>query len=143
MIEAVGERYWPTYFATLKARLAEGGRAMIQAITVADDQFPAYRRGTDYIRHSTFPGGMLLCNRAIAEQAAAAGLRAGAPFAFGPHYARTCREWAARLADRSGRLAVLGYGEPTLRHWRYYLEACAACFAVGRTDVVQMELTHA
>lgn len=25
MIEAVGERYWPTYFSTLKQRLAQGG----------------------------------------------------------------------------------------------------------------------
>jgi cyclopropane-fatty-acyl-phospholipid synthase len=143
MVEAVGERYWPTFFTTLKDRLAEGGKAMVQAITVSDDYFPQYRRGTDYIRHSTFPGGMLLCNRAIADQAAAAGLRAGTPFAFGHDYALTCREWAARLVDRSARLSALGYGGPTLRHWRYYLEACAACFAVGRTDVVQVELSHA
>jgi cyclopropane-fatty-acyl-phospholipid synthase len=116
---------------------------MIQAITVSDDYFPAYRRGTDYIRHSTFPGGMLLCNRVIAEQAARAGLRAGTPFAFGRDYAQTCRLWAERLVARRERLAALGYGGPTLRHWRYYLEACAAAFAVGRTDVVQVELAHA
>ncbi|MEC9311644.1 MAG: class I SAM-dependent methyltransferase, partial [Pseudomonadota bacterium] len=36
MIEAVGERYWPSYFQTVKARLAEGGKAVIQAITVQD-----------------------------------------------------------------------------------------------------------
>ena len=30
-----------------------------------------------------------------------------------------------------------------MRHWQYYLEACAACFAVGRTDVVQVDLSHA
>ena len=143
MVEAVGERYWPTYFTTLKARLAEGGKAMIQAITVSDDHFPAYRRGTDYIRHSTFPGGMLLCSRAIAEQAAAAGLRAGAPFTFGQDYALTCRSWASRLLERSARLTALGYGGPTLRHWRFYLEACASGFAAGRTDVLQVELSHA
>lgn len=143
MVEAVGERYWPGWFATLKARLAEGGTAMVQAITVSDAHFPAYRRGSDYIRHTTFPGGMLLCNRAIAEGAARAGLRAGTPFAFGQDYALTCRQWAARLVARSGRLGALGYDAPTLRHWRYYLEACAACFAVGRTDVVQVKLTHA
>lgn len=143
MIEGVGERYWPTYFSTLKARLAEDGRAVLQAITVTDDYFPVYRRGTDYIRHSTFPGGMLLCDGAIAAQAARAGLRAGRPFAFGRDYALTCRQWADRLVARSGRLAALGYGRATLRHWRYYLEACAAAFAVGRTDVVQVELTHA
>ena len=37
MIEAVGTRYWPTYFATLKARMAEGGRALVQAITQIGD----------------------------------------------------------------------------------------------------------
>ena len=51
--------------------------------------------------------------------------------------------WAASLAGRRDRLARLGYGGATLRHWQYYLEACAACFAVGRTDVVQVELSHA
>jgi len=143
MIEAVGERYWPAYFATLKARLAEGGCAVLQAITVSDDYFPRYRRGSDYVRHTTFPGGMLLCNRAIAEQAARAGLRAEVPFAFGPDYAVTCRAWADRLVARRDRLTALGYGGSTLRHWRYYLEACAACFAVGRTDVIQVEISHA
>ena len=143
MIEAVGERYWPTYFSVLKQRLAEDGRAVLQAITVSDDYFPSYRRGTDYIRHTTFPGGMLLCNQAIADQAARAGLRAVVPFAFGPDYAVTCRAWADRLVERANRLTALGYGGPTLRHWRYYLEACAACFAVGRTDVIQVEISHA
>lgn len=143
MIEAVGERYWPAYFATLKARLAEGGRAVLQAITVQDADFARYRRGTDYIRHSTFPGGMLLCNRAIAGEAARAGLRTETPFSFGADYALTCRIWAGRLMARQGRLASLGYRGPDLRHWRYYLEACAACFAVGRTNVVQVEVCHA
>ncbi len=143
MIEAVGERYWPRYFATLKERLAEGGRAVLQAITVPDAAFPAYRSCSDYIRHSTFPGGMLLCDAAIAQGAAQAGLKAEGRFAFGEHYARTCRSWAASLAERRERLARLGYGPAALRHWQYYLEACAACFAVGRTDVVQVELRHA
>ena len=143
MAEAVGERYLPTYFATLKNRLAEEGKAVIQVIIVPDDHFPKYRRCTDYIRHSTIPGGMLLSNRVIAEEAARVGLHAGTPFAFGLDYAITCRQWAARLVVRSARLTALGYGGPMLRHWRYYLEACAAAFAVGRTDVVQVDLTHA
>ena len=143
MVEAVGERYWPTYFATLRDRLAEGGRAVIQVITVPDVRFAEYRATSDYIRNATFPGGMLLCERAIAEQAARAGLRAETPFRFGQDYAATCRVWAGRLMARSDRLTRLGYGGATLRHWRYYLECCAASFAVGRADVVQVEFTHA
>ena len=117
MVEAVGERYWPTYFATLRDRLAEGGKAVVQAITVSDGYFPQYRRGTPLHPTLDFPGGMLLCNRAITEQAARAGLRADTPFAFGLDYARTCRQWAERLMDRRERLAALGYGGPTSRHW--------------------------
>lgn len=143
MVESVGERYWPTYFATLRDRLAEGGTAMIQAITVPNARFAAYRRRTDYIRHAAFPGGMLLCEDAITAQATRAGLRAGTPFAFGRDYAATCRAWAGRMRAREARLTALGYGGARLRHWRYYLEACAACFATGRTDVVQVELRHA
>ena len=73
MIEAVGERYWPVYFRTLRERLAEGGRAAIQAITVSDDLFPDYRRRSDYIRHYVFPGGMLLSPSRIEAEARRAG----------------------------------------------------------------------
>ena len=143
MIEAVGERRWPTYFATLKARLAEGGRAVIQAITVPDERFPRYRRGSDYLRHATFPGTTLPCPSALTTGAAQAGLHAENLFDFGQDYARTCRIWANRMASRRDRLARLGHGEATLRHWRYYLESSAAGFAAGRTGVVQLELRHA
>ena len=53
------------------------------------------------------------------------------------------REPRADHRPEEVRLAALGYDAPTLRHWRFYLESCAAGFAVGRTDVVQVELTHA
>ena len=82
-----------------------------------------YRKTTDYIRHSTFPGGMLLCDSAIAKGAAEAGLKVESSFAFGADYARTCRMWAESLAGRRDRLARLGYGGATMRHGQYYLEA--------------------
>jgi cyclopropane-fatty-acyl-phospholipid synthase len=34
MLEAVGEKYWPTYFETVQKRLKPGGRAAIQIITI-------------------------------------------------------------------------------------------------------------
>jgi len=143
MNEAVGEKYWPTYFATLKARLADQGRAVIQAITVSDDYFETYRRGSDYIRQYTFPGGMLLSDGVIADQARRAGLRVSSSFAFGKDYGRTCAVWDERLAARTGRVQRLGYDAQFVRNWRYYLGICAASFAVGQTDVVQVELAHA
>ncbi|MEO8312210.1 MAG: cyclopropane-fatty-acyl-phospholipid synthase family protein, partial [Caldimonas sp.] len=59
MLEAVGERYWPVYFETLRDRLRPGGRAVIQVITIADAHFDKYRRGADFIQRFIFPGGML------------------------------------------------------------------------------------
>lgn len=143
MIEAVGERYWPSYFAKLKDSLAEGGRVLLQAITVRDDFFQTYRTSSDYIRQYVFPGGMLLSDQVIAQQARSAGLQVADSFAFGGDYARTCRIWAERLAAQKRRIMDLGYGEAFFRNWQYYLEICAASFAIGHTNVVQVELAHA
>lgn len=142
MVEAVGERYWPAYFATLKARLAPGGRAVLQAITVPDAEFSVYRRRSDFIRHHIFPGGMLPSPAMLSHHGARAGLTVKESFSFGAHYARTCRLWAARLAAAGPRIGKLGYDAAFLRGWRYYLEGCAATFATGRTDVVQVEYAH-
>lgn len=143
MVEAVGQRYWPTYFATLRDRLKDGGRAVVQAITVPDEQFPDYAKGSDYIRHYTFPGGMLLSNSVIETQARQAGLKMTDNFAFGKDYGATCRAWDERLTAAIPRIRNFGYGEGFLRSWRYYLGICAAAFETGRADVVQVELAHA
>lgn len=143
MIEAVGTRYWPSYFSVLKNKLAEGGRVLLQAITVNDDFFDTYKSSSDYIRQYVFPGGMLLCDRVIADQAGRAGLQVRDNHAFGQDYAKTCRIWSERLTAQKRRIGELGYGEAFFRNWQYYLEICAASFAVGHTNVVQVELAHA
>jgi cyclopropane-fatty-acyl-phospholipid synthase len=143
MIEAVGAKYWPTYFAALKARLADDGRAVLQAITVPDRYFETYRSSSDFIRQHVFPGGMLLSDAQIAAQAAQAGLQVQDSFGFGTHYAQTCRLWGQRMAEQQAKITKLGYGGAFLRSWQYYLGMCAAAFEVGQTDVVQVELRHA
>lgn len=143
MIEAVGERYWPSYFATLKARLNPGGRVMLQAITVPDAEFSIYRSRSDFIRQHVFPGGMLPCAAMISYHAEQAGLRLVNTFAFGQHYARTCRIWSKRMLAAQARIRGLGYSDAFLRSWQFYLEGCAAAFATQRCDVVQMALAHA
>ena len=142
MIEAVGTRYWPSYFTTLKRNLAEGGRVLLQAITVKDSFFETYKASSDYIRQYVFPGGMLLSDSVIEHQAKEAGFEIRDNFAFGQDYARTCRIWAERLNAQQRRISDMGYGEGFFRNWQYYLEICAASFAVGHTNVVQVELAH-
>ena len=143
MIEAVGERYWESYFSTLKHALSDDGHVLLQAITVNDDFFETYKNSSDFIRQYVFPGGMLLSNNAIADQANRAGLKVQDNFAFGQDYAKTCRIWSQRLNAQKGKISDLGFDETFFRNWKYYLEICAASFAVGHTNVVQVELAHA
>ncbi|WP_204317521.1 class I SAM-dependent methyltransferase, partial [Serratia marcescens] len=59
MIEAVGQRYLPTFFRTCQARLRPGGRMAIQAITIQDQRYRYYSKSVDFIQRYIFPGGFL------------------------------------------------------------------------------------
>lgn len=143
MFEAVGEKWWPTYFSTLARALKPGGKAVIQSITIRDDLFPAYRRGTDFIQQYIFPGGMLPSPEVFRRQAAAQGLRVAGEFAFGADYARTLAQWRAAFDSHWPQIASLGYDETFRRLWRLYLCYCEAGFLAGNIDVMQFKLEHA
>jgi cyclopropane-fatty-acyl-phospholipid synthase len=140
MFEAVGERYWPTYFGTLRERLTDNGVAVIQTISISEQLFPSYRVSSDYIRHHIFPGGMLPSVSRFKQESERAGLAVRDVFSFGQDYARTCREWLHRFDAALPEIRSLGYEDGFLRGWRLYLAMCAGAFALGRTDVHQFEL---
>ncbi|MBL8514845.1 MAG: class I SAM-dependent methyltransferase [Betaproteobacteria bacterium] len=140
MFEAVGERYWPVYFKTVRDRLKPGGRAVIQAITIDEAAFPRYRATSDFIREYIFPGGMLAPVTRFIDDATAAGLEARAPHRFGLDYAATLAWWRERVDAASETIKPLGFDEKFLQLWRFYLSYCEAGFRAGRTDVMQIEL---
>ncbi len=59
MLEAVGEKNWPTYFNQVKQLLKPDGEALIQTILIEDSRFEDYRKKADFIQRYIFPGGML------------------------------------------------------------------------------------
>ena len=65
MIEAVGYRFWPTYFQTLDRLVSPGGRVAIQAITMPHDRMLASRNTYTWIQKYIFPGGLLPSVEAI------------------------------------------------------------------------------
>ena len=142
MFEAVGERWWPSYFKTLARMLAPEGRAVVQSITIADALFARYRRGTDFIQQHIFPGGMLPSPAAFSRQAAKAGLAVRDVFAFGRDYSRTLAEWSTRFEAQWPAIEAQGFDQRFLRLWRFYLAYCQAGFNSGCTDVMQFELVH-
>jgi cyclopropane-fatty-acyl-phospholipid synthase len=142
MYEAVGERFWPAYFRAIRDVLKPGGRAVIQGITIHDEVFGRYRRGTDFIQQYVFPGGMLASESAFAKQSERAGLRLHASEAFGRDYAETLRRWLKAFTDAEPRVRALGFDDRFIRMWRFYLCYCAAGFDSGRTDVLHFELSR-
>lgn len=142
MFEAVGERWWPTYFKTIAKSLKPGGRAVVQSITIRDDLFADYRKGTDFIQQYVFPGGMLPSRSAFRAAAAKQGLVVHGEYAFGEDYARTLAEWRHAFEAKWPEIAALGFDENFRRFWRMYLCYCEAGFLAGNVDVVHFELAH-
>jgi len=142
MFEAVGEAYWPTYFQTIKRLLAKGGKAMIQTIDIADDCFERYRTTGDAIRTFIFPGGMLPSKSRFQFEAQQAGLQVTDRFSFGLDYAKTLGIWLAQFESVIDDLVGMGFDQPFIRMWRFYLTCCMAGFLHQRTDVCQWELCH-
>jgi cyclopropane-fatty-acyl-phospholipid synthase len=116
---------------------------MIQAIVMPDELFAGYRRRSDFIRHYVFPGGMLPSVARLSEEAARAGLKIVDTYRFGQDYAKTLRLWSQRMVERETEIRALGHDDRFLRNWQFYLGICSAAFAVGRTDVVQLEIVGA
>jgi len=135
MIEAVGEAYWPSYFRTIRDRLAPGGRALIQAITIAEERFQSYRSDVDFIQRYVFPGGMLPTKDEMRAQGERAGLTLEGAINFGLSYARTLSEWNRRFQAEWSDIERMGFPVSFKRLWEYYLAYCEAGFRSGATDV--------
>jgi cyclopropane-fatty-acyl-phospholipid synthase len=143
MFEAVGERYWPTYFGSIHERLRPGGRAGLQIITIRDDVFDRYRRRADFIQKYIFPGGMLPSEARLRQETDRAGLAWTGISRFGQHYADTLAAWGQRFEAAWDDIRRQGFDERFRRLWRFYLAYCEAGFRTGRTDVVQLGLAKA
>ncbi|BBX98422.1 cyclopropane-fatty-acyl-phospholipid synthase [Mycobacterium lacus] len=138
MIEAVGYRSWPRYFAALERLVRPGGRVAIQAITMPHDRMLATRNTHTWIQKYIFPGGLLPSTQAIARIAERhAGLRTVDMTSLRPHYAETLRLWRERFTERGEALARLGFDEVFRRMWELYLAYSEAGFRSGYLDVYQ------
>lgn len=142
MIEAVGAEFWPVYFRTLDERLAPGGRAALQAITMPHDRMLASRDTFTWIHKYVFPGGLIPSTRAIEETARDhTRLRLARRDAFGAHYAETLRLWRERFTERADEVTALGFDDIFRRLWTFYLAYSEAGFRAGYLDVQQYLFT--
>ncbi len=142
MFEAVGEKYWPIYFETVKNRLKPGKNATLQIITVADRRWDVYKRGVDFIQKYIFPGGMLPSPSVLRAEVEKAGMSVARSVEFGESYSQTLRRWHETFNDKWDHVAGLGFDERFRRMWNFYLTSCAATFHSGNCDVTQITVTR-
>jgi cyclopropane-fatty-acyl-phospholipid synthase len=140
MIEAVGLRYWPSYFAALDRLLVPGGRVGLQAITMEHDRMLSTRRTYTWIHKYIFPGGLIPSVTAIEDILDGGRLRIADRDDFGPHYAETLRLWRDRFTARADEVRALGFDEVFLAMWKFYLSYSEAGFRSGYLDVCQLTL---
>ncbi len=141
MFEAVGEKYWPTYFQVVHDRLKPGRNATLQIITVQDERFKTYRKGVDFIQKHIFPGGMLPSPSVLREEVRRAGLQVSHSIEFGDGYSQTLRRWYDSFNGRWDEISRLGFDDRFRRMWNLYLTSCAGAFEGGHCDVTQITIT--
>ena len=139
MIEAVGQRYLPTFFRTCQARLRPGGRMAIQAITIQDQRYRDYSKSVDFIQRYIFPGGFLPSITAMNElMTRHTDFVVRNLFDMGPDYARTLAHWRQRFVHAWQEIEKLGFDERFRRMWLYYFGYCEAGFNARTISVVQL-----
>ncbi|MFM1816214.1 MAG: cyclopropane-fatty-acyl-phospholipid synthase [Pseudomonadota bacterium] len=135
MFEAVGERYWQTYFDKLRSCLTEDGVAVMQIITIDEAVFESYRNRPDFIQQYIFPGGMLPTVEIVESKARLSGLRLLEHQRFGQSYARTLSDWHDRFQTAWPEIRALGFDDRFRRMWEYYLKYCEKGFRDRQLDV--------
>ena len=140
MFEAVGEKYWPVYFDTVKNRLKPGKNATLQIITVTDRRWKVYKRGVDFIQKYIFPGGMLPSPSVLRQQITKAGLGVERSIEFGQSYNISLRRWHETFNEKWDQIAEMGFDERFRRMWNFYLTSCAATFESANCDVTQITI---
>jgi len=141
MIEAVGHEFLDDYFRTIDRALLPGGRALVQAIVIRDQDEAAYRRNVDFIQRWIFPGGALPSVRGLCDAVAdATTLRVAGLDDLTAHYPPTLRAWRGRFEANRERIRALGFGETFLRLWRWYFCYCEAGFLERTCGLVHLTL---
>jgi cyclopropane-fatty-acyl-phospholipid synthase len=144
MFEAVGLEHYDTFFRTCDRLTASDGAALLQLITMNDQDFHgSYRGSADWIQTYIFPGSELgSLSEILRSLGRVTTLRPFHLEDLGWHYARTLHHWRERFLDRREEVVRLGMDTRFLRMWDLYLAYCEAGFAERHISDVQLMLTR-
>lgn len=142
MFEAVGQKYWDSYFTAVQAALKPGARACVQVITIDENRFEQYESTSDFIQQYIFPGGMLPSPERFIEKAKSKALTVTTEYEFGLDYSETLRRWLRQFDARHDEITAQGFSGNFVKLWRFYLAYCIAGFEAGSINVGQYTLVR-
>ncbi len=143
MLEAVGDKYYETFFKKCHEVLKPDGLMALQVITCPDSRFHELKKGVDFIQKHIFPGSLIPSIARINQAINATGnLYLYNLEDMGYFYGKTLNLWKEAFDANLREVRAQGFSEKFIRKWRYYLSYCAAAFSMRNLSVVQMVYTR-
>lgn len=138
MIEAVGQRYLPTFFRTC-GRVCVGRADGDSGHHHSGSTLSRLQQSVDFIQRYIFPGGFLPSITAMNElMTRHTDFVVRNLFDMGPDYARIAGALASAVRSRPQEIEKLGFDDRFRRMWLYYLGYCEAGFNARTISVVQL-----
>ena len=143
MFEAVGKEYFDIFFKKCESLLKPSGVLVMQVITMPDQRYAAYAKGTDFIQKYIFPGGHLpSVGRILETTSTHTRLNLLHMEEFTEDYAKTLRLWHDAFESKLDHVKDLGFDDYFIRMWKMYLSYCEAAFITRNINLVQVAFTR-
>ena len=143
MFEAVGKEYFDVFFKKCESLLKPSGVLVMQIITMPDQRYAAYAKGTDFIQKYIFPGGHLPSLAKILETTSShTRLNLLHMEEYTEDYAKTIQLWHEAFLQKLGEIKKLGFDDYFIRMWKMYLSYCEAAFLTRNINLVQVAFTR-
>ncbi|MGB5793501.1 class I SAM-dependent methyltransferase [Poseidonibacter sp.] len=143
MFEAVGREYFDVFFKKCEDLLSLSGILVMQIITMPDQRYDSYCKGTDFIQKYIFPGGHLPSIGKILEVTSKnTKLNLLHMEEYTEHYAKTLNIWHENFNEKLDDVKELGFDEYFIRMWKMYLCYCEAGFLTRNINLVQVAFTR-
>ena len=143
MFEAVGREYFDVFFKKCESLLSPSGILVMQIITMPDQRYSSYCKGTDFIQKYIFPGGHLPSVGKILDVTTKnTKLNLLHMEEFTEHYAKTLNIWHENFNKKLEEVKKLGFDEYFIRMWKMYLCYCEAAFLTRNINLVQIAFTR-
>jgi cyclopropane-fatty-acyl-phospholipid synthase len=143
MFEAVGREYFHIFFKKCQELLKPNGVLVLQVITMPDQRYKDYAKGTDFIQKYIFPGGHLPSISKVLEITTKhTRLNLNHLEEFTEDYAKTLNIWHENFENKLDEVKKLGFDDYFIRMWKMYLNYCEAAFITRNINLHQLVFTR-